>query len=64
MRLSAAAVVVPLILPPKNSFPYRYPPHLIPGVGVSNENFTVGFLLKFYLFFSSDSSIPTIICLV
>ena len=51
LRLAAAAIVVPLILPPKNSFPYRQPLHLIPGVGVSNENFTVGFLLKFYLLF-------------
>jgi hypothetical protein len=47
----AAAAVVPLILPPKNSFPYLSPPHLISGVGVSNENFIVGFFLKFYLFF-------------
>ena len=33
-------------------------------VGVSNQNFTDGFLLKFYLFFSSHCSRPTIICLV
>ena len=31
---------------------------------VSNQNFTDGFLLKFYLFFSSHCSRPTIICLV
>jgi len=29
-----------------------------PDSGVSNQNFTVGFLLKFYLFFSGHSSIP------
>jgi hypothetical protein len=64
MRLAVAAVVVPLILPPKNSLPYRLPLHLIPGVGVSNDNYTVGFLLKFYLFFSGHSSMPTILSLV
>jgi len=32
-------------------------------VGVSNQNFTDGFLLKFY-FFPGHRSIPTIICLV
>ena len=33
-------------------------------VGVNNQNFTDGFFLKFYLFFSGHCSRPTIICLV
>jgi len=33
-------------------------------VGVSNKNFIIGFLLKFYLFFSGHCSRPTIVCLV
>jgi len=66
LRLAAAAVVVPLILPPKNSLPYRYPPHQIPEVGVSNENYTVGFPLKFFFrpFLDAHNRLPCVDCYV
>jgi hypothetical protein len=56
LRLAAAAVVT--LLPPQKSLPHRQPLHLIPQVGVSNQNFTVGFLLELYLFFPAIAGYP------
>ena len=58
LLLGLAAAVVPLLLPLQNSLPHRYPPHLIPQVGIRNQNFTVGFLLKFYSFFPAIAQYP------
>jgi hypothetical protein len=53
-----------LLLPPPPPLSLLTSPTSAPDSGVSNPNFTVGFLLKFYIFFSGHCSIPTILCLV